>query len=982
MTSEKILNHIRILRDKSEADKLIAFIGSGVSRNVAGMPSWHDLIVKMANVVNYSKCDTCTHKKSNCKKACNLKEEYTPDEFLKIPQYVANKNKKTYLKLIKDSFPEIQVDAPLSEAIFDIHPSHIITTNYDNLIETSKSIFRSQYELIVKDADLLNSNKNKYIIKMHGDLNDVESIVLKESDYLNYSQNHILIETFIKALLTDHTLLFLGYSISDYNIKLIISWINFMRSQNNAIGKNGISYLVSCKKISKSEEKYFKNNGIEIIYLKDMPLINGIPSEITAEEGKKLYSFLKVIANPNLEASFDYKLLFKDAVRFANQFRFVDLKNLLNLLYIYRYSKKASQLTLPDETDYNHLYEYLNSGSVEATQLKQLFINAGIGVIRCLRFEKDNLCNREYNFYEEANSVLNQNELFCLYLQNRYTDICKKIQAGEISAEDACFYMSIIDSYDESIVQNFSKINYDEITQDEKTAYLYNSSIIRLFTTGALLNKDLDNFINNCDLKTKNVLSYYSLLIHGNYGKINAMTKSLEKLKELYQPTISTTGETLGDLYEIQNHALNQYNFYFFNKLIFHGFSDLPNFLLPYIEAILCTNSEHSAPDDSFWGFKSFPKQKYKISIIDLDIITKYCDIKKLQKLFNQYNIEQLNCDVNTIEFAIEAFKNISESVIDLDLYSRQSPSLVTLINYGQILLHLKLNEEEKAQVNKTLSKLFSDLEFVNYFISHMFLDSIISLRILTQLISLTISDNEFSIIKNILTDEEFLKHNNSIHDYDTKSLITAFIPIKDKETQSKILTLISSANQIENKILYIFIFMEHFNQDNLIEIKNILQTNFSKISLSNLYPFILNGWVEYNQESTEKLISSALSNAKSFRKGAISPNPTEYDLELIYILHIKNIIKDISKLQPLSTDYPQLNFLLNPNSFDYSQVDFSNYMWQNFARTPKLLQKFIEHKNELTPKIKKRIELDEAAEFERKIYYKYLLSDEEIWRN
>lgn len=362
------------------------------------MPSWYDLIVKMANVVNYSKCNTCTHKNLNCKLNCNFREQYTPDEFLKIPQYVFNKNKKIYENLIKNSFTEMQVDAPLSRAIFDIHPSHIITTNYDNLIETSKSIFRSQYELIVKDADLLNSNKNKYIVKMHGDLNDVESIVLKESDYLNYSQNHILIETFIKALLTDHTLLFLGYSLSDYNIKLIISWINFMRSQNNSIRKNGIGYLVSCKKINKSEEKYFKNNGIEIIYLKDMPLIADIPSEITTDEGKKLYSFLKVIANPNLETSFDYKLLFKDAVNFAKQFRFVDLKNLMKLLHINRYSKKASQLSLPDENDYKHLYEYLNNGSVEAAQLKQLFIKAGIGIKRCLKIEQDESYNWKYNF--------------------------------------------------------------------------------------------------------------------------------------------------------------------------------------------------------------------------------------------------------------------------------------------------------------------------------------------------------------------------------------------------------------------------------------------------------------------------------------------------------------------------------------------------------------------------------------------------------
>ena len=51
------------------------------------------------------------------------------------------------------------------------------------------------------------------------------SVVLKEQDYLDYSQKHVLIELFIKSLLTDHIVLFLGYSLNDYNIKLILSWL-------------------------------------------------------------------------------------------------------------------------------------------------------------------------------------------------------------------------------------------------------------------------------------------------------------------------------------------------------------------------------------------------------------------------------------------------------------------------------------------------------------------------------------------------------------------------------------------------------------------------------------------------------------------------------------------------------------------------------------------------------------------------------------
>ena len=43
---------------------------------------------------------------------------------------------------------------------------------------------------------------------MHGDITDLDTIVHKEADYLEYSQKHVLIELFVKSLLTDHTIVF------------------------------------------------------------------------------------------------------------------------------------------------------------------------------------------------------------------------------------------------------------------------------------------------------------------------------------------------------------------------------------------------------------------------------------------------------------------------------------------------------------------------------------------------------------------------------------------------------------------------------------------------------------------------------------------------------------------------------------------------------------------------------------------------------
>ena len=41
------------------------------------------------------------------------------------------------IQVLTESISTMVVDAPLSSAIFDINPVHIITTNYDQLLESS-----------------------------------------------------------------------------------------------------------------------------------------------------------------------------------------------------------------------------------------------------------------------------------------------------------------------------------------------------------------------------------------------------------------------------------------------------------------------------------------------------------------------------------------------------------------------------------------------------------------------------------------------------------------------------------------------------------------------------------------------------------------------------------------------------------------------------------------------------------------------------
>ena len=46
-------------------------------------------------------------------------------------------------------------------------------------LEASESEYKSQYDVVITDKDLLNASKSKYIIKMHGDVQHPDTIVYK-----------------------------------------------------------------------------------------------------------------------------------------------------------------------------------------------------------------------------------------------------------------------------------------------------------------------------------------------------------------------------------------------------------------------------------------------------------------------------------------------------------------------------------------------------------------------------------------------------------------------------------------------------------------------------------------------------------------------------------------------------------------------------------------------------------------------------------
>lgn len=252
---------LNILKNSIDKNKLSIFVGSGVSKS-SNLPLWEDLI-------------------------CFIKKELSlgskENNNLKIAQlYYLSCGESVYYQKIKEFFPESVEPTKIQKLIFELSPSNIITTNWDNLLEKTVQNNGFIYDVISKDEHLVQSELQNHIIKMHGDFRD-NNIVFKEDDYLNYSNNFPLIENYIKSILSTNTILFLGYSYNDDNLKQVIKWI-----QNHSRIKPPM-FLVVFEE-DKNQSNYLENFGIKTIVAKkgDNP-------------SKKLAIFLTILKNTKEE---------------------------------------------------------------------------------------------------------------------------------------------------------------------------------------------------------------------------------------------------------------------------------------------------------------------------------------------------------------------------------------------------------------------------------------------------------------------------------------------------------------------------------------------------------------------------------------------------------------------------------------------------------------------------------------------------------
>ena len=246
LTFDKDNNNLALL-NASQNNALTFFVGAGVSA-LSGAPTWKALIHAISDKLGRTR-----------------KDEYSSDENLQIPQmfyYSLGENKEEYYRFVKEQlYSASLLPNTIHREMLNLNPVSFITTNYDTLLEDAAVQYCQSFKVVSQDEDVPTIFGDRFILKLHGDFKH-NNFVLKEEDYLNYSENYKLIETLVKSIFSTNTVVFIGYSLNDYNIKLILNWTKTLLKGSF---REPIFLYVGSSALTDTELIYQQSKGLTVV---------------------------------------------------------------------------------------------------------------------------------------------------------------------------------------------------------------------------------------------------------------------------------------------------------------------------------------------------------------------------------------------------------------------------------------------------------------------------------------------------------------------------------------------------------------------------------------------------------------------------------------------------------------------------------------------------------------------------------------------
>lgn len=221
--------------------RLIPFVGAGFS-SVQGLPGWEALLSHVtAEVQATSEAqDRLTY--DEIRRACD-------GDHLRVAEYlhlISGGSIGPVRHAISNCLRSdvLPVDSTAHVELVNLDAAQVYTTNFDDLVESAYRFLGEDADVVALQRDVARSHAERtQVVKYHGDLRHDETLVVTESQYYTRLDLESPMDLKFRSDLLGRSVLFIGYSFSDINIRVI--WFKLMRMMKDVPDADRLpSYIV------------------------------------------------------------------------------------------------------------------------------------------------------------------------------------------------------------------------------------------------------------------------------------------------------------------------------------------------------------------------------------------------------------------------------------------------------------------------------------------------------------------------------------------------------------------------------------------------------------------------------------------------------------------------------------------------------------------------------------------------------------------
>ena len=897
----------RIIREAMNTNQLVLFVGAGASID-SGMPSWNEAIANINEKLGIDKAG----------------------DNLLVPQYYYNTHgKKKYNELMQSIFKFNQPlpTTDIHDEIVKFNVNTIITTNYDHLIEDAFEKSGQSIQVISKDKDLAYANDGKILIKMHGDFEN-DNFVLKEDDYLNYSNNFKLIENYIKSLIGTKVILFIGYSLSDPDVKQIINWVKTIL--DNDLQR---AYPINASSTySKYESEYFKNLGVDIIYSKSV-----IPELIDNNIGKNTKDTLSDILKNDIytiDKISESLIPLKDLNYISNRYiekafenTNIHIKN--GVIYTWNDDSQflkmlCDSITNPKsiaDSRYPQLVKILTKSSISAIAYNENDKTLGIDSFDPEKLEP--YMNFDFNkldlIYQNNQIHLSDNTPES-YLQNAYIDyINERYLPAYNNLNQASRIYFHLKSYTWYFICQVNLHHLGKLMNSDLKAYLQISKINEIVEQCKQI--DLYKLINSLPKSHSRNNSFFTDLItftdiYSNLSDVNEQSEKIEE--EANSDYIMHTGDPAYVSLESKLH--DQLNNQIANYIMNDRYTESLTVNKLYLKSILSSYaSPRINPSSSLPGLSKGNIKKETLNSFDIHLLlSTYKNSKELRKILNQLNITYIKLDQETFKYLKTIIINITST--NINNHSHLFWLLVQLLAYTDLTVDIVEKVLDSINTYGTNNSLNDNKYTLVQFLNNAYIQNIF------------ICDN--NRIKDLLKDliyKSLYFAKNDAKSFHHLNVLEAYAIEYNKcgghLDDPNIIDYFYKNDRIDILIYLYFCLSDSLQRDLQLKLKNYRFKNTAK-SYYEYYVLVNNKIIDFDTSITDSMFS--LLNdllKKNENSNSISyPSPGFNLMETLIFLYQGHFIDDKNKMMAYAKKFETKKFQweIDPISFNYDNFDIS----------------------------------------------------------